>query len=54
MTDELGADAAYDGVTLPAQLQQRLASGEVDAINAFSALELTNYLKNTSSATPTP
>jgi asparagine synthase (glutamine-hydrolysing) len=47
LTDELGAGAAYDGVTLPAQLHERLASGEVDAINAFSALELTNYLKNT-------
>lgn len=47
LTDELGAGAAYDGVTIPAHLHERLASGEVDAINAFSALELTNYLGNT-------
>ena len=47
LTGELGAGAAYDGVTVPTGLHERLASGEVDAINVFSALELTNYLKNT-------
>jgi asparagine synthase (glutamine-hydrolysing) len=47
LTRELGDSAAYDGVATPAHLRERLASGEVDAINAFSALELTNYLQNT-------
>ena len=47
LTEEIGVNAVDDGVTLPPGLLQRLAAGDVDPINAFSALELTNYLKNT-------
>ncbi len=47
LRDEIGHDAVGDGLTLPPGLVQRLALGEVDPINAFSALELTNYLHNT-------
>jgi len=47
LTDEVGVEAAYSGITIPEGLLQRLAAGDVDPINAFSALELTNYLKNT-------
>jgi asparagine synthase (glutamine-hydrolysing) len=47
LSDDVGVNAAYEGVTLPEGLLQRLAAGDVDPINAFSALELTNYLKNT-------
>lgn len=43
----LGGGAAHDGVFLPEHLAERLTSGDLDAINAYSALELTNYLQNT-------
>ncbi len=43
----LVGDPSYDGITVPHGLRELLASGDVDPINAFSALELTNYLKNT-------
>jgi asparagine synthase (glutamine-hydrolysing) len=36
-----------EGVYVPDGLREGLASGELDPINAYSALELTNYLKNT-------
>jgi len=47
LTDDFAADVAYNGITVPDGLRERFASGELDPINAFSALELTNYLKNT-------
>jgi asparagine synthase (glutamine-hydrolysing) len=47
LSDDIAPSAADNGVTVPDGLRARLASGDLDAINAFSALELTNYLKNT-------
>ena len=47
LNDDIATSAAYDGISVPDGLRERLASGDLDPINAFSALELTNYLKNT-------
>ena len=43
----ISPDPLYDGIAVPSGLATLLASGDIDPINAFSALELTNYLKNT-------
>ena len=47
LAPEISADPTYSGIAVPSDLASLLASGDVDPINAFSALELTNYLKNT-------
>ena len=47
LAPEIFADPTYDGITVLDGLAELLASGDVDPINAFSALELNNYLKNT-------
>jgi asparagine synthase (glutamine-hydrolysing) len=46
-SDELAADGAFDRITVPDALAERLAAGEIDPICAYSALELSNYLRNT-------
>ncbi|APR82152.1 Asparagine synthetase [Minicystis rosea] len=40
-------DPAYLGVTAPSEIDPRLASGKLDPVNAYSALELSNYLRHT-------
>jgi len=41
------AGAPHDGLTIPEGLLAGLAEGSIDAINAYSALDLSNYMVST-------